>query len=286
MELFLNLFINGLATGMLLFLVAVGLSLIFGLMDVFNFGHGGLFVWGAFTGVWVYVKTGSFFYALCAAVILGLVLGWIIERVIIKPVYGNHISQILITLGVLIVLSELIKGVFGPNPIVAPVPSFLEGSWMIGQVILIKYRVFVICAGLVIMLAMNFVMEKTRVGLIVKAGVMNKEMVEALGINIKKVFMIVFMIGSSLATLGGILFAPYAGTIHANIGFDYIVFAFIVVVIGGMGKMLGSAYAAILVGVLGAFTAYYVPELSMASNMLIMVAVLLFKPSGLFGAKG
>ena len=148
MDLLFSLTINGLATGMLIFLLAAGLTLIFGLMDVLNFAHGGLFVWGAFSGVWAYNMTESFWLGIIVAIITGLVLGAITEYLIIRPVYGNHTQQILITLGLMLVLSELIKVVFGPDQKAAHPPAFLEGSFMVGDVILIKYRLFIILVGL------------------------------------------------------------------------------------------------------------------------------------------
>ncbi|OPA80109.1 branched-chain amino acid ABC transporter permease [Paenibacillus selenitireducens] len=282
----INLLVNGLATGMLVFLLAVGLTLIFGLMSVLNFGHGGLFAWGAYGGVWLYGVTGSFVAALIGAVVIGMALGWMMERWVIRPVYGNHVQQILVTLGVMLVLSEMLKVVWSPNPLKADVPPLLSGSWEIGSVILIKYRLFVIVIGLLVFLAVQLVLKKTKIGLIVRAGVMNKEMVQALGIHIRTIFTLVFMVGAGLAALGGALLAPYSGVIFSEMGMQFAILAFIVVVIGGMGSIQGSMLAAILVGLSGSFLAYYLPELSLAGNMLLMVIVLLIKPSGLFGAKG
>jgi branched-chain amino acid transport system permease protein len=286
MDAVINLIINGLATGMLIFLLAAGLTLIFGLMDVLNFAHGGLFAWGAYSGVWIFTQTGSFTLAIVAAIITGIIWGYIIERWIIQPVYGNHIQQILITLGVMIILGELLKVVWGPNQLQAGLPAVLQGSWEFGGVILIKYRLFIIIVGSIVLFSLLFLLNKTKLGLIVRAGVMNKEMVQALGINIKSIFALVFMLGSAMAALGGVLFAPYSGTIYAEMGMEFAILAFIVVVIGGMGNILGSAFASLLVGLSGAFMAYYVPDLSLAVNMLLMVAVLMFKPTGLFGMKG
>ncbi|MGG7621606.1 branched-chain amino acid ABC transporter permease [Bacillus coreaensis] len=286
MELILNLAINGLATGMLIFLLAAGLTLIFGLMDVLNFAHGGLFAWGAYSGTWIYATTGSFLIGIIGAIITGLALGFITERWIIKPVYGNHVQQILITLGLMLVLSEMLKVVWGPNQISAVAPSYLTGSWEIGGIIIIKYRAFIIAVGLLVFMTVQYVLKKTKLGLVVRAGVMNKEMVQSLGINIKKVFMLVFMVGAGMAALGGVLLGPYSGVIHAEMGMEFAILAFIVVVIGGMGSFPGSIMAAILVGLTGSFMAYYVPELSLAVNMLLMAAVLIFKPQGLFGLKG
>ncbi|MEK4522045.1 branched-chain amino acid ABC transporter permease [Psychrobacillus sp. FSL W7-1493] len=286
MELIINLLINGLATGMLIFLLAAGLTLIFGLMDVLNFAHGGLFAWGAFSGVWFYSLTDSFTLALIGAILTGALLGFITEKLIITPVYGNHVQQILITLGFMIVLSEMLKVVFGPNQIPAKVPPLLAGSWEVGDVIIIKYRLFIITIGFIVFGIFQFILKRTKIGLTVRAGVMNKEMVQALGINIKKVFLYVFMTGAALAALGGALMAPYSGVVYAEMGMEYAILAFIVVVIGGMGSFPGSLMAAILVGLSGSFMAYYVPALSLAVNMLLMAVVLIFRPQGLFTAKG
>jgi branched-chain amino acid transport system permease protein len=286
MELLFNLTLNGLATGMLIFLLAAGLTLIFGLMDVLNFAHGGLFAWGAYSGIWIYTTTGSFLIGIIGAIITGFLLGIITEKWIIKPVYGNHVQQILITLGLMLVLSEMLKVIWGPNQLTANPPEYLQGSWEIGSMIIIKYRVFIIVVGLLVFAGVQYLLKNTKIGLVVRAGVMNKEMVQALGINIKKVFMFVFMIGSGMAALGGVLFGPYSGVIHAGMGMEFAILAFIVVVIGGMGNFTGSVMAAILVGLSGSFMAYYVPELSLAVNMLLMAVVLIVKPQGLFGGKG
>src|SRR5690606_30016651 len=144
MDLIASLTINGLATGMLIFLLAAGLTLIFGLMSVLNFAHGGLFIWGAYTGVWIYSMSESFFLAIITAIITGLLLGLVTERLIIRPVYGNHIQQILITLGFMIVLQELIKVVFGPDIKAVNAPAWLAGNFQVGEITLIKYRLFII----------------------------------------------------------------------------------------------------------------------------------------------
>ena len=285
MEQFISITINGLATGMLIFLLAAGLTLIFGLMDVLNFAHGALFLWGAYAGIWAFVNSGSYIVGVLAAIVTGVVIGYILERFIIKPVYGNHIQQILITLGAMLVLSELVKVVWGPNIMVAPYPSWLQGSWEVGNILLIKYRLFIIAVGSLVFIGLLFLLNKTKIGLIVRAGVMNKEMVQALGINIRKIFLFVFMLGAGMAGLAGLLFGPYSGVIYAEIGLEYGILAFIVVIIGGMGSVLGSMLAAVLVGVLGAYAAYFLPEISLTVNFIIMIAILIFRPSGLLGMK-
>ncbi|MEC1772032.1 branched-chain amino acid ABC transporter permease [Schinkia azotoformans] len=285
MDILVNITINGLATGMLIFLLAAGLTLIFGLMDVLNFAHGALFLWGAYVGIWTYGETNNFVIGMIAAIISGALLGYLLERFIIKPVYGNHIQQILITLGAMLVMGELVKVVWGPNIIEAKVPPFLNGSWEFGDIIIIKYRIFIILVGFIVFGGLLFLLNKTKLGLIVRAGVMNKEMVQALGIDIRKIFLFVFILGAAMAGLAGILLGPYSGVIHAEIGLEYGILAFIVVIIGGMSSVLGSAMAAVLVGILGAYAAYFVPDLAVAVNMLIMLIILIFKPSGLLGSE-
>ncbi|MGM9988124.1 MAG: branched-chain amino acid ABC transporter permease [Bacillaceae bacterium] len=286
MDLFFNLTINGLSTGLLIFLLAVGLTLIFGLMDVLNFAHGGLFAWGAYAGIWGYSITNSFIVAIVIAVVVGVALGFIIEKVIITPVYGNHMQQILITLGLMLVLSELLKVVWGPNQLTAKTPEWLQGSWDVGDIIVIKYRVFIIVVGLLIYAALYVLLNKTRLGLMIRAGVLDKEMTQALGIPIKRVFLYVFMIGCGLAAFSGALFASYSGVVYAEMGLEFGILGFIVVVIGGMGSVSGSMLAAILVGLAGSYMAYFVPQLSLAVNMILMILVLVFRPKGLFQLKG
>ena len=251
-------------------------------MDVLNFAHGAFFAWGAYVGVWAFTLTGSFLVALLLAMVAGFCLGALTERLIIQPVYGNHTQQILITLGLMLVLSEMLKVVWGPNQLYATVPEFMRGSWILGNIIVIKYRVFIIAIGLFVFFLTYLLLKKTRIGLIVRAGVMNKEMVQPLGINIKKVFLYVFMLGSAMAALGGALLGPYSGVVYAEMGMEFAILAFIVVVIGGLGSFTGSLIASIIVGVVGSFTAFFIPELSLAANMLIMLVVLMVKPQGLF----
>ncbi|KMK93786.1 branched-chain amino acid ABC transporter permease [Rossellomorea marisflavi] len=287
MDVIINLLVNGISTGLLIFLLAAGLTLIFGLMDVLNFAHGGLFVWGAFMGAWVFNETGDFLLSVAAAILIGMVLGLVLERFLIRPVYGNHVRQLLITLGGMLVLTESIKILWGPNPIRVNLPEWLQGSFQLdGGVILIKYRLFVIVVGVIMYAALWLLLSKTRIGLMIRAGVIDKEMVQAMGINVKAIFTFVFLLGSAMAAMGGALLAPYSGVVFAEMGMQYAVLAFIVVIIGGMGSLQGSALASLIVGVLGAFMAYYIPDLSLALNMLLLALVLLVKPTGLMGEKG
>ena len=283
---FLNLLVNGLSTGMLVFLLASGLTLIFGLMNVLNFAHGGFFVWGAFVGVWLYDQTNNLLLSFLGAVVIGMAIGWLIERLLIRPVYGNHLRQLLVTLGGMLVLIECIRMLWGSNPIRSNLPNWLDGSIQFGDIIFIKYRLFVIIIGIIVYLALLLLLNKTKIGIMIRAGVDNKEMVQALGINIKTVFSVVFFIGAGLAALGGAMLGPYSGTIVADMGMQYAILAFIVVIIGGLGKIQGAAFASILVGLAGAFTAYYLPDFTLAVNMLLLIFVLILRPQGLFGEKG
>lgn len=293
MDLIITLTLNGLATGLLIFLIAAGLSLIFGLMDVLNFSHGALSMWGAYFGIWVYKTTSyhltsmlSFFIGILAAILIGALLGYIMEKYIIKPVYGNHVQQILITMGAMLILNETVKLFWGSNIISAPVPKLLEGSWQIGDVVIIKYRIFIIIISLVILVLLLWILHKTKIGLIIRAGVQNKEMVQALGINVNRVFRLVFMLGAALAAFGGMLMAPYMNQVYPSMGMEKQLLAFIVVVIGGMGSIIGSAVAGIIVGLTEAIMLYFIPDFALAVNVLLMAVVLLIKPSGLFGERG
>lgn len=286
MDIFMNLTLSGLSTGMMIFLLASGLSLIFGLMGVLNFAHGSIFMWGAYSGVWIYFRTQRFSLAILAGMMMGMAVGWLAERTIVRRVYGRPIDQILITTGLMLVLNEVLKAVFGPNIIAVSIPPLLAGSWELGGIIIVKYRVFAIFVGVAVAAAVHLILARTRVGMIVRAGVQNQEMVQVLGINIRQVFSFVFMFGAGLAALGGVMMAPAIGAINPGMGIENQMLAFIVVVIGGMGSILGSALASVLVGLAGVYTAWFLPEAALAVNVLFMAAVLLIKPSGLFGRGG
>lgn len=286
MDTFINLFTNGIATGMAVFLLAVGLSIIFGLMSVLNLSHGALFMWGAYVGAWIFGLTHNFLLAVLSAVFAGAVIGTILERVTISRVYGNHILQLLLTMGLMIVLGELIKVVWGPNILTSPVPQILSGSWDFGGIILIKFRMFTIAVGLLVALAVYLLLKRTMLGTVVRAGVENPEMVQALGFDIRKVFTLVFALGAGLAALGGAIMGPLGGAISPSMGLDNQLLAFVVVVIGGLGSFVGSLAGALLVGLIGAFVAWFIPEAALAVNILLMAVVLLLKPTGLFGGGG
>ncbi|MCK5748979.1 MAG: branched-chain amino acid ABC transporter permease, partial [Oricola sp.] len=228
----------------------------------------------------------ALFAALGAATLFGLAAGWFFERVIVKPVYSDHLRQILITIGALIVAEQIILALWGGSPMPVPRPALLEGSFVIGDVAIETYRVFAFFLGLVVFIALSLVLNRTRIGLLIRAGVENREMVEALGFRIDRLFIAVFMVGSALAAMGGAMWAGYQGLISGTLGSELMILVFIVVIIGGLGSIEGSLLGALLVGLLGNYVAFIFPKLSLASNMILMMAILLWRPLGLRPAAG
>jgi len=294
---YLTLTIAGLAMGMLLFLVASGVSIIFGLMDVLNFAHGALFAWGAYVGFsvfgrlreWVDAESvlqnfGVFIVAILAAMVAVAVLGIILERVIVRRVYGNHLFQILITFGATIVLVELIRVFWGPNDEVMTVPATFRGNWDIFDIIIAKYRVICIFMGIFVYTVIQLILKKTKIGTIVRAGVENLEMVQAMGHNIFLLFTGVFAVGAGLAALGGLSMSIFSLQVYPDMGSTYLLFAFIVVIIGGLGSVTGSLVGALIVGLSYNYVAYLVPWAAAGVNIIIMIIILLIRPTGLFAA--
>jgi branched-chain amino acid transport system permease protein len=296
----LTLTVAGLAMGMLIFLVASGLTLIFGLMDVLNFAHGALFSWGAYAGFsvallvngrWglaaspsVLANAGLLLLAVVAAAAVSFALGVALERVIVRPVYGQHLFQILITLGATIVLEELIRIAWGPNDQVMPVPLTFQGSWDVADIVVLRFPIIAIGLGVVVYTAMVWLLNRTRVGLIVRAGVENNEMVQVMGHDIHRYFTAVFAAGSALAGMGGLMWGMFSQSIRPSMGGEQLIFAFIVVIIGGLGSVTGSLVGALLVGLSYNYVAYLVPKAAIGVTMGIMVLVLLVRPTGLYGA--
>ena len=295
----LTLTVAGLAMGMLIFLVASGLTLIFGLMDVLNFAHGALFSWGAYAGFTVALlvdgrwgwaaspsllaNAGVFLLAIAAAVAVAFGLGVLVERVIVRPVYGQHLFQILITLGATIVLEELIRIAWGPNDQVMPVPFGFQSSWDVADVIVLRFPIIAIGLGVIVYAGMLWLLNRTRVGLIVRAGVENNEMVQVMGHDIHRYFTGVFAVGSGLAGVGGLMWGLFSQSIRPAMGGEQLIFAFVVVIIGGLGSVTGSLVGALLVGLSYNYVAFLVPKAAIGVTMGLMVLVLLVRPTGLFG---
>jgi branched-chain amino acid transport system permease protein len=286
--------VAGLAMGMMIFIMASGLTLVFGLMHVLNFGHGAFISVGAYAAslvvvaLYAYVQPDSLWLnlvaimpALLAAIVVSGALGLFFERALIVPVYGQHLKQILVTMGGLIVTEEALKALFGPQALPLPLPSSLRGSFLIGDAAVEKYRLLAVVVGLVIFAAMLLVLNRTKIGLLIRAGVENGEMVEALGYRITRLFVGVFMAGSALAGLGGVMWALYREEVHASMGADLMVLVFIVVIIGGLGSVGGCFIASLLVALVTNYAGFLVPKLGLVSNILLMVCVLLWRPRGL-----
>lgn len=292
---YLTLTIAGLAMGMLLFLVASGVSIILGLMDVLNFAHGALFAWGAYSGFstfkylnkWViadsvFLNLAVFLIAIAVAMVTTGIVGIIVERLVIRRVYGNHLFQILITFGTTIVLVECIKVFWGPNDETMPVPLTFQGNWDFMDIIVLRYPILCIVIGLLVYGILQLILKKTKLGLIVRAGVEDLDMIQAMGHNIYLLFTGVFAVGAALAALGGMSMAVFSLQVYPDMGSTYLLFAFIVVIIGGLGSVTGSLAGALIVGLAYNYVAYLAPWAAAGANILIMVVILLIRPTGLF----
>ncbi|HEY8555189.1 MAG TPA: branched-chain amino acid ABC transporter permease [Burkholderiales bacterium] len=290
-----TLTVAGLAMGLIIFIIASGLTLVFGLMDVLNFGHGVFIAFGAFVATSVLGLMGDWtasqslaanlaavFAAMAAGMTVAAAIGWAFERLIVRPVYGSHLRQILITMGGMIVGQELIKVIWGPLQIPLPLPQALRGALLFGDAAVEKYRLLAVAFGLVVFAAMLLVLNRTKLGLLIRAGVENREMVESLGYPIGRLFVGVFAAGSALAGLGGVLWGLYQQNVVPQIGEQVLVLIFIVIVIGGLGSVGGCFVGALLVGLTATYAGFLAPVVALFSNILLMVAVLLWRPQGLY----
>ncbi|MCR9138027.1 MAG: branched-chain amino acid ABC transporter permease [Alphaproteobacteria bacterium] len=290
----LTLTVSGLAMGMMIFIMASGLTLVFGLMDVINFGHGAFVSVGAFIGVTILFALGGMteqpsillnllavLVAVTGAMAGTAIMGWAFERVIVKPVYGAHLKQILVTMGGLIIVEQLIHVVWGPDEIFLTRPETLKGAVTFAGAAIEKYRLLAVAIGLVLFLVMRWTLKSTKIGLIVRAGVENGEMVEALGYRLRLVFIAVFVAGSALAGLGGVMWGLYQEVVTAHMGQQIMILVFIVVIIGGLGSVEGCFIGALLVGLMQNYTAFLEPKLALVSNIGLMVAILMWRPQGM-----
>jgi branched-chain amino acid transport system permease protein len=291
----LTLTVAGLAMGMIIFIIASGLTLVFGLMDVLNFGHGVFIALGAFVATTVLGTMGGFtssdslwlnlmalFPAMLVAMAVAGAIGLVFERFIIRPVYGMHLKQILITMGGMIIGEELIKVFWGPEQIPLPLPEALRGSILLGDAAVAKYRLLAVIVGAAVFAAMVWTLNSTKVGLLIRAGVQDREMVESLGYRIKRLFVGVFVVGSALAGLGGVMWGLYQETVVPQMGHQVNVLIFIVIIIGGLGSTLGALIGALLVGLMANYTGFLMPKVALFSNIALMVAILLWRPQGVY----
>jgi branched-chain amino acid transport system permease protein len=291
----LTLSVAGLAMGMIIFIMASGLTLVFGLMDVLNFGHGVFIALGAFVATSVLsgmvdwtqsqelwrnlVAVGA---AMMVAMIAAAVIGLAFERFIVRPVYGQHLKQILITMGGMIIGEEIIKVIWGPLQIALPLPQVMRGSLLWGDASLEKYRLMAVMVGLIVFALQAWTLSQTKVGLLIRAGVQDREMVEALGYKIRRLFVGVFVVGSGLAGLGGVMWGLYQQNVVPQIGAQVNVLIFIVIIMGGLGSTGGALIGALLVGLMANYTGFLLPKLALFSNIALMAAILLWRPQGVY----
>ncbi len=281
--------ITGLGLGALYFLVASGLSLIFGLMRVLNFAHGAFLTFGAYLG-WVVgshlggASTGHFLLVLLTGTLTGALVGAVTELLLIRPLYRREIDQVLVTVGLGLMITALVAGIWGSDAQHLAVPGWLERTTGLAGARIPNDRWLVIGLAVAVLVAMLAFLKHTRYGLIVRAGVENRAMVTALGIDVRKAFTLVFAVGGASAGLGGVLTGVYFRALSPSLGSSVLIYAFIVVVIGGLGSLAGSAIAAVLVGLLQQWANYYAASgVGDMSVVLLLAAVLLVRPRGLLG---
>lgn len=294
-SLFLTLILNGLAIGMLYFLVAVGLSVIFGLMHVLNFAHGSFFMVGAYVGLTVFRQFGNpaigtaptyaFILAMLAGALACGAIGYLVERFLIRPLYKRPLFLVLLTIGLILVIDETVKLIWSPNSQGSVIVPGLAGTVQIGEQPFAIYRIFLIGFGLLMVGLVWWVINKTKIGIIIRAGVQDAGMVQTLGINVREVFTLVFAFGAALAGMAGMATAPFMG-VFPQMGGEFLLKAFIVVVMGGFGSPVGTALGAIVLGLTEQFAPWISTQWAGVAPVAMMVLVLLLRPEGLFNLSG
>ena len=277
---------TGLALGAIYVLLAVGLSLIFGMLTVVNFAHGAFFMLGAYVGLFAAEQTGSFWAALVIAPLAVAGVGMLCERWLIRPLYGRGIDYpLLLTFGLAYMMVEGIRIVFGKAGLPFETPELLQGATNLGFADFPTYRLFVIGVVALLLVVLWLLIERTSFGLIVRAGARDPVIVRVLGIDVSRVWLIVFGVGTGIAALAGVLAAPLQG-VSPEMGGSVLIVAFVITVVGGMGSLVGAVVAGLLVGVVESLAVLFVPEAAKVSMFVIMAAVLLVRPQGLFGRAG
>jgi branched-chain amino acid transport system permease protein len=299
---FIEQCLNGVQLGMLLFLLAAGLTLVFGIMDLVNLAHGSLYMLGAYFAATFATLTGSFVLALILALVASLIAGMVLEVIAIRPLYGrDHLDHVLGTFGLILFFNELVRLVWGPEGRTLSLPpEMLSAVQVLPGVYYPIYRLVIILATLAVAGLLYAVVMRTRLGMLIRAGASNREMVGALGINIKLLYTIVFGLGAALAGFAGVMQAPIL-TVQIGMGENILILAFVVIIIGGIGSIRGAFVAAIIVGLIDTIGRAFLPDLlrhvlstnaaqtlgpslSSMSIYLLMAAILVFRPEGLFPA--
>lgn len=277
--------LHGLVYGMLLFLVASGLTLIFGMMGVLNFAHGALYMLGAYFSFTILQLTGQFWLSLIIAPLLVGGIGVLMERFLLTRVHRyGHAHELLLTFGFAYIIEELVKWIWGNEPLHVEIPKILAGSVNLMGITYPTYRLFILATSLAVFAILFLILFRTRAGIIVTSAVSNVEMVNALGINVPLVFMALFGVGGALAGLAGVIGGPYLIT-NPGMGATIIIDLFVVVVVGGLGSIQGALLASFLIGELQSFGILFVPQMAIGLEFLLMAVVLIVKPEGLLGEK-
>jgi branched-chain amino acid transport system permease protein len=277
-----TLIVNGVAFGMLLFLIGSGMSLIFGVMRIVNLAHGSYFMLGAYLGVAILRATNSFALAMAGAAGATLVVGLFMQRVFLQRLTGRVLSQVLLTMGFLLLIADLSLWVWGGTPQIMETPRLLAGSIRIGAVVFPIYRGFVMAVGAVLAVALWFVLERTRLGAQIRAAVDDPEIAQAMGIRVPRLATAMFGVGAALAGLGGVLGSPFLG-VYPGADLDVLTLAFAVVIIGGLGSLPGTLVGSVFVGLADNLGKAFVPELSYVTFFAPMALILAVRPRGLFG---
>ncbi|HKZ08320.1 MAG TPA: branched-chain amino acid ABC transporter permease [Methylomirabilota bacterium] len=275
--------LNGLSYGVLLFLLSVGLTLIFGMLDVVNLAHGSFYMLGAYAGLTLIAATGNFWLALGLAPVVVGVIGALVERSCLRPLYRRGpLDQVLLTFGLIYVFEDLVKWIWGGRIRSISPPELFSGSVSLLGATIPSYRVFVIVFGLAMAVALWLVIERTRLGAIIRAGVFDAEMSAGMGINVSRVFTLVFAFGAALAGLSGVIAGPIQSA-YPPMGASILIPGLIVVAVGGLGSLKGSLAGSLLIGQAETFGKAWLPGASMLIIYVVMALILLFRPQGLFG---
>jgi branched-chain amino acid transport system permease protein len=278
--------LNGLALGAILALVALGLTIVFGLLGFVNFAHGALFMVGAYAGWVVYSQTNNFFLAMLSALVITFIVGLVIERVLIRLYYERpKQDQILVTYGLAIILVEVVRAIFTGQTRLLSTPAWASGIVNIAGIYYPQYRVAVIAISAITLTIIYFVLYRTRIGLIVRAGIDDVVIVNILGINVKRTFMLVFALGAAIAGLSGIVDGPLLA-VNPDMGTDVLVQCFVVIVIGGVGSFFGAILGGIVAGEIVSITTAFAPDYASVMLYVAMAIVLIVRPQGLLGVEG
>lgn len=274
--------LNAFSLAMLLFLISAGLSIIFGMMRIINLAHGSFYLLGGYVGLTVIGATGNFWVGLLAAALGIGVFSIFVHRLLLRRVQHNELAQVLLTFGLLLMISDAAIWIWGGLPRTLPRPEFLEGSFHVGSLIFPIYRFAVTVAGLLSALVIWLLLECTRVGAIVRAGVDDQEMARGIGINVERIFTLVFASGAAMAAIAGVLGGAMLG-VYPGADFDIVLLAFAVVVIGGLGSVRGAFFGSLFIGTIDTFGKALVPQFAAFTIFVPMVLMLAIRPTGLFG---